>query len=115
MFFHIESPRLNFQRNVSIENDTINASCCVDIAKTADSISIVWYLDSGPFYLRNNKTMLKQNKQDYIDFCSRVSFYSTRKLDGLVLTCLVQNELNLSTSVMLQVMCESCFHFSVRN
>ncbi|KAJ8035196.1 Cell adhesion molecule 3 [Holothuria leucospilota] len=99
-----EPPRLNFQRNVSFENDTINASCCVGIAKTADGISIFWFMDSGPFYIRNNTTILKQNKQDYIDFCSRVSFYSTRKLDGLVLTCLVQNELNLSTSVMLQVM-----------
>ncbi|KAJ8046984.1 Neuronal growth regulator 1 [Holothuria leucospilota] len=86
--------------NYSTENETIQAKCCVVFALRPKESVIKWYLDN--VLLLPHSTNQTGNEQG-VELCSSATFQSKRYYHEKALTCLIQNELNRSTTVRLDV------------
>lgn len=84
-------------------------SCCVNITTTFGLPKIHWFIQNDGNFESYTEAEREPSTRfpTHDEFCNEISFLSTRQQHGKRLTCLVQNQLNLTDEVNLNVLCES--------
>lgn len=104
-------PEIKSNTASSIEGQLFTARCCVYIALWPNRVPIEWFID-GCFSIPSSSVsthIFKSNRQATL--CSTFTFKSNRRYHLTLVTCLVRNELNLSSSLQLEVLCK--LHLSI--
>lgn len=89
--------------NKTTENETLETTCCVEFGLPPPSNEIRWFLSGKMLELGANINKFREENET---ICSNLAFVIRRAHNEQSLDCLVLNELNESSSVMLDVLCK---------
>lgn len=97
-------PHLSIKPNISVENNTIVASCCLESSANKSEVDISWALSNKHIALSSTITTRNEQRNSLVTYCADdLYIFVSRYIHGTTLTCITGNKVNLSASVVLDI------------
>lgn len=103
IFSQTGHPQIFISTNVTNENETFDITCCIEFGLLPTTLEIQWLLSGRTLEF---DAVTKEFKEGNKTLCSNLTFVIRRDNNQQSLDCLVRNEINESSSVILSVLCK---------